>query len=128
VDIHTQYCSFSLFDPASYYYFVDHGTDPECLTRSYFIAPPVITSIESATLKSIKIFPNPASDNLYLEFSKDVNKLISLKIIAVDGKIFLSENNVNLQMPIHISEIPSGIYILEIRTLGEIYRKPFVKQ
>ena len=67
LNVHTQYCNFDLLDPTNYYYFVEHGNDENCLTRSYFNAPPVVSSIDDELdpqLDKLICWPNPAQHSI----------------------------------------------------------------
>ncbi|MDR0828828.1 MAG: thiol protease/hemagglutinin PrtT [Prevotellaceae bacterium] len=56
------------------------------------------------------IFPNPVKDNLYVETNTDTNDRI--QIIDIFGKILLTADKQS--MPINVSNLPKGIYILKI--------------
>ncbi|WP_462281437.1 VPS10 domain-containing protein [Salinivirga cyanobacteriivorans] len=60
--------------------------------------------------KDFDIYPNPASDNLFI----DVDGIYNVKLYTESGKI-LKELEVNNQGMIDIKEIASGVYFIELK-------------
>ncbi len=65
----------------------------------------------------LKIFPNPANDNIYITTeNNDLNKLI-IKIINTQGQIVFEESNKKINgkynRTIDISEFSEGVYYLQ---------------
>jgi hypothetical protein len=74
--------------------------------------------------QSISIYPSPASDFLYIESEKIYP--IEYKVIEMSGRVYkrISDNMDNTK--INISDIPSGIYLLQINGAGgEVIIKKF---
>ncbi len=66
----------------------------------------------------IKLFPNPAKEDIYLQFNNMNNGMVDLQIIDVMGSIqFVQELNVNSNEAIHIPihNLSDGIYFLQLR-------------
>ena len=67
---------------------------------------------------SIKIYPNPFIDKLYIDFDTTVAQIATYKLYDITGKeieinkIETQQNKVALQMPQHLT---TGIYFLQIR-------------
>jgi len=65
-------------------------------------------------VSDINIYPNPANDILNLE-SNILIKDISL--VSITGKVVVSKNNLDTHsISIKTNELPSGIYILKVKT------------
>jgi hypothetical protein len=69
---------------------------------------------------SIKIFPNPAKYNTTVAYTSAINETATLKIRSVTGQVMLSRT-VNIkqgenQMPIDITGLNIGLYIVELNT------------
>ena len=81
------------------------------------------TSIQPET--SISVFPNPAQDMLYIQFSKQVN---SAEYMLHDllGKE-LAKGELPISGKVNISEIPKGIYILKVDDENNTYHQKFIK-
>lgn len=70
---------------------------------------------------SVKIYPNPSSENIYVNYEGDFN---SINIINLQGKNVLQSNTKN----INISGLENGIYIAQIMTENGVLNTKFVKQ
>lgn len=74
-----------------------------------------ITSQNKIDDNYIKVFPNPASNNLYIESQKSIKKI---KIYDISGKMIQTISS-NLQShTIDISHLPNGIYVLQVDDSG----------
>ena len=65
----------------------------------------------------INIFPNPATDQLTIKFDLSIPEYFTLKMVDVRGatiKSFPAQNYFNTTLPVDISNIPAGIYYLQI--------------
>jgi len=62
-----------------------------------------------STDKSIMMFPNPTTDILNI---KSNNKIFNIEVYDVFGKLFFRDN----KSSIDVSDFPSGIYIVKIKT------------
>lgn len=70
------------------------------------------------------LYPNPSCDFLNIKFNQNL-KVELLKIYDATGKQFdVNYSNKN----INISELPAGIYILQLLSEGKIYQQKFVKE
>lgn len=79
----------------------------------------------STNLSFIDTYPNPCSSNLYLTNTQ--TSTIKMLIYSVDGKMYIpkfSEKNQTL----NISELPTGIYTLQVFSDTGILSKRFIKQ
>ena len=82
------------------------------------------TGINSVKNQHIRIFPNPASDYIYIDL--DNSDEVFIKIYTEDGKNVLTKKD-NKDLQIDISDLPSGNYIILIQKQGEdIYRDKFI--
>lgn len=81
-------------------------------------------SIESNTIKGVKIYPNPSSGLVFIN-TQEFLENAKIKVLDVTGKLLLELNNQNgNDFTIDLSSLTSSIYILEI-TEGD--RKYIVK-
>jgi hypothetical protein len=82
----------------------------------------VITSVnEVAKNNAVKIYPNPSTDNIYLNYESDFS---AINIINLQGKNVLQSKNKNID----ISGLENGIYIAQIMTENGVLNSKFVKQ
>lgn len=75
---------------------------------------------------NVSVFPNPANDVLNINFSLEV---ASINVIALDGKVVLTENVSGFDVQVNITELTSGAYIVEaIGSNGAVVRTNFIKK
>ncbi len=79
------------------------------------------TGIDQTEFSELKIYPNPVYDFLTIELEE---KISSVKIISIDGRILLNEFSEN---KIDVSKLSTGIYFIEVKTDRNNYRKKFLK-
>jgi hypothetical protein len=94
----------------------------------------VLAGLSSASVnEGWSLFPNPAGDNLIIQISDNVrSKITTISIFnalgeLVDTKIPAEEKNKS-ELVIDTSELPSGIYFIELSGLENNFRKKFVKE
>ena len=78
----------------------------------------------------VKIFPNPASDILYLDFNENMND-IRIRIVDISGKEYkiLTEKVSGKMLKINVENMISGLYLLEIMNQDKIiYKKVIIEE
>jgi Secretion system C-terminal sorting domain len=78
-----------------------------------------------------RLTPNPAKDNLTVNFKAEKTELITLEIVNELGQILL-KNNVNANVgdnatTLNIHDLPTGFYVLKLSTASKIGTQKFVK-
>jgi len=87
----------------------------------------IFGSININNSSTIKIYPNPSNDILYIE--KNENYWNSFKIIDAQGKVINNEQLLNDQLnAINISNLKPGIYILVISNSDSSMSDFFIKK
>lgn len=81
-----------------------------------------LNTSESAVNAELKVFPNPATDYLYIR-SKE--KIIKTEIFNALGQLVRSNGEIKT---IHIRDLPAGIYYLTITAENGKYRQKFIKK
>lgn len=90
----------------------------------------VFTATNALSAK-VKIYPNPAHSMLYIDFGAHNISDATIMLLDMGGKIVSSPGNisaVNNRLPVDVSALIPGSYILRIITKGEMYSKFIVKQ
>lgn len=72
-----------------------------------------------------KIFPNPTSDIINIEFNLNEESEVYIEMVDIDGRNILSKTNEKLEpgtikKHFNVSQIPSGIYFVKINVNGSI--------
>jgi len=73
-----------------------------------------LSSLETDNLSQIRIYPNPASEKVFVEGLTDQN--ISADIISTEGRIVLQSAKVENDGSIDITGIPAGVYYLNLKS------------
>ncbi len=79
---------------------------------------------------NISLYPNPSSEKLFVDMSTLQVSRVYYSIVNNEGRQLKSENNCGFSsmLSLDISDIPTGIYDLNIYTEKGIITKKFVKQ
>ncbi len=78
------------------------------------IAFQAFLSTKNQEISEVLCYPNPTSDHLQIEWGKPVRGTVDL--IDVNGKIVLSKITEGSSVKMNISDVPSGIYHLKLKT------------
>lgn len=70
--------------------------------------------VESEVFKSLQMYPNPVSDNVYFQFGALADNYITVSLIDVQGKkirevVFMGEEGV-----LDVSKVASGVYFVKV--------------
>ncbi len=76
----------------------------------------------------LSVFPNPAFENVVINFSKDDQEKAELNIYSVEGKLMFYKNNITSKELINISTLPSGIYFCRLQTSKGLSTMKIIKQ
>lgn len=83
--------------------------------------------IQSLDNSHISVYPNPANDVLYIQSAEIVE---SLQILDLNGKLLITRGSIaNSQgIQLDISQLPQGVYILNVTTESQQYNQLIVVQ
>jgi len=73
------------------------------------------TSIEELYIDEIKLFPNPTSEAISLDFPEEIFPTVNYVITDLTGKV-MSENSLSASEMIDLGSFANGIYILSLKT------------
>jgi Secretion system C-terminal sorting domain len=91
------------------------GDDLDFGAVPYIVYNPFTTAVDQLELKEIKVFPNPASDFVYVE----TEQTTEAQIYTIQGNLIRHLTFDEVLKPIDVSNMPPGIYILRILATGE---------
>jgi len=84
------------------------------------------TGIENAAADQLSIYPNPATDVLYIQSPSLIK---SIQIMDISGKLFIKqEPKITGDVPISVNELNQGLYLIKIETEEGTYTKKFFKK
>jgi hypothetical protein len=65
----------------------------------------------------VKIFPNPASDLIIIEYEFDASAILDIQVKGMDGKRFIAlQNPASENIVLNISDVPEGLYMIHLNT------------
>jgi len=109
----------------------ESATDP--VDIEYYTLP--TTGVASVTTEeALKVFPNPASDNINLSFSLQDTKDASVSISDVTGRVLFMKNEDALaigqnNLSFSTAGFPAGVYMVQLQSAGtHITRKVVVQK
>jgi hypothetical protein len=98
-------------------------------------APLKLNEEQNISSNEVSVFPNPASQILNIrcssipDFSNSSESINgSLLITNLLGEIVFTQNAIASVMSVDVSSFASGVYLLQIKTGGEIMTKRFLKE
>jgi hypothetical protein len=81
-------------------------------------------NINSNKVTEFQIYPNPASNNIFVEVP-DYGEIYNIRVSDIYGKIIYESTLANTTS-IDISKYESGLYSLELRSASNLYKNSFV--
>jgi len=92
--------------------------------RSSYVVKGLDTGLKNVRTESkMTVYPNPVSNRLYI---KSVNPVLNVKIYNSAGVCVVNERNI--ETGINVSKLPTGLYIVEIKTDSENTTRELLKQ
>ncbi|MDA9774302.1 T9SS type A sorting domain-containing protein [Saprospiraceae bacterium] len=77
-----------------------------------------VSSLLQENEQTLKIFPNPASTQIYIDLTEGNKQIANLQVVSINGQVIQKYNNAT--SIIDISDLSEGLYILQIiLTSGE---------
>lgn len=91
-----------------------------------FVMVEMPTGVSPLEAEVFAVYPNPANEEININFAKAAHNTIALR--NVTGEILFSAENYSLQTKIDASNLPKGIYFVEVKGQdGKILNKKIVK-
>jgi len=90
-------------------------------TKENYIVVTNPTGIDDAENKQVKFYPNPATDLINIVYDRD----FSVRLLDLYGNVLKISNN---NRYFDLSDIKSGLYILEIKTEAGLFRQKLIKR
>jgi PKD repeat protein len=143
---------FEGLDNGSYYFFADVQGKPMDATNTPLVISDVrkdieilatvgtdkitvkdlVTGINDATVKGLKVYPVPANDYVVVEIPENLfmGTSVNIRVLDLSGKYVLSDKPYELSgnpVTLNIADIPDGIYIMQITDHKIIYSLKIIK-
>lgn len=88
---------------------------------------PDFSSVEELAALGLKLYPSPAQDILYVEWTRSINSQTRLAIYTMDGQNVAMFTNKNTAFSVDLSNIVAGLYIIEIQSDELTVRQRLIK-
>jgi hypothetical protein len=76
---------------------------------------------------NISVYPNPTTQFINIGRIPTIDKG-DFSIVDMNGKLIKQFDNLSLQTPIDVSELPTGTYLLVLKADDKIFRNKFIKK
>jgi sugar lactone lactonase YvrE len=102
--------------------------DPNAII-SVQVIPQGTLGISHLSTDKIKIYPNPAKDNLIVELQGiQVLQNTSISIYNIEGQLIKQLSTKQTKSEIDIHDFPAGVYLIKINNEKESFVKKFIKE
>lgn len=108
------------------FYWDNNTWTPSYDVRLFYSAFSDLSSTNKEGISNVKLYPNPASDMLYVEIDDQTSGTM-INLIDLNGRNVYSAE-IRMGMPINLSELVPGIYLYELVSPVHIYRGKIIKQ
>ncbi|MEZ4918557.1 MAG: T9SS type A sorting domain-containing protein [Saprospiraceae bacterium] len=85
-----------------------------------------IVSSDSPEKDSFLLYPNPASDRVYLRFDSPGSRILSLT--DMQGREVYTATTSDVEHPLSLAALPSGCYVLQVYAQGRVLRALVVRK
>ncbi len=88
--------------------------------------------VESTFEKQIQLYPNPATDNSFINLNLNNNEKVTVTVMSADGKIVADKSygelNGNMRLPINLSGLSNGLYLVKVMIGEQLTTMTLVKE
>lgn len=106
---------------------VNFKSDNKIQNDGFEITYSINTDIQESENQMFTIFPNPASQQITLEFQNPMQESSLCEIFDMMGKRINTYSLDQQESQIDISSLPSGIYLIQFKTSQGNYTRKFIK-
>ena len=123
----------SFYGPQYYYYFYDWKIQKqsfECISDRVAVTVFLSGTDEQALFSNLKVFPNPTSDLLTIEYALKQQQSLQIELLDVVGKVIYSEvkNTANGNTQFEMEHLSTGVYLLQLTTDQGVVSRKVVKE
>jgi hypothetical protein len=89
------------------------------------------TGLNTNESNGIKIFPNPVSNEITISIDNNNTNTLQMKVFGLDGKLYINKKvkvNDSHTLKTNVSDLPKGIYLINIISDNYYYSEKFLKK
>jgi hypothetical protein len=79
----------------------------------------ILTRLNEEETEGLRIYPNPASTEIYIDLTGSNNQIESLRIVSIHGQVLTQSRKADR---INISALKEGVYLLQIELAGGLQK------
>ncbi len=102
----------SVPDLLHHYYWLMTTSHGGCLQKTYYNTPTGITNINEE-IAGIKVYPNPATNNINVEINTAIGGNIQVEILNLLGQKLNTTQAIDKRATINIAGLPAGYYLVD---------------
>jgi hypothetical protein len=93
-----------------------------------FKIPPTVSIIDTKNSQKLKIYPNPASDKIFIELINPAKSVTNISLFDLNGRIILNRmiNKNENPVKIDLGGLSKGMYLIEVSNGEEVIHKPVI--
>jgi hypothetical protein len=80
---------------------------------------------EQPTQNILSVYPNPTSDYVVV---RSESPMTQIKVFDISGKLYVSDKSSAGMFRLNLSNVPAGVYFLQVKTNGQVITKRIVKK
>jgi len=104
---------------------VNNAFGSDTLLKTDFIHVDLAIGIETHNSPDFTLYPNPASDKLFISCKE---KLQSVDIMNIAGEVVKIQGCNACQAEINMADLPSGMYFIRLQTINKLITNKIIKQ
>ncbi len=94
------------------YYWVATTDSGGCTQKTYYNVPTGITNINAPVATDIKVYPNPANEELNVVFNDAVTGKLSVEVVNILGQKLMSSEVADHKAMLNVASVASGTYLV----------------
>jgi hypothetical protein len=99
-----------------------------CTSKSYFIVPTGIEDMHESDVATLKLFPNPANDQINVEINSSSGGKMQVEVLNMVGQKLNMVTAVNNKAGIDVTGLPAGCYLVNCYSDGvKVASSRFIK-
>jgi len=88
------------------------------------VPAPINVGLDETHIVSVRVYPNPVADQLFLEADEIIQKLV---VLDVSGRIVLSQIPAQQHVTINVNDLSSGFYVVTMECISGVISHCFTK-
>jgi hypothetical protein len=126
-------CTGTNFGGGWYYYFYDWKIQKqgiECVSDRVEVTVFLTGTNEAELFSNLAVFPNPAQDELNINFSLRNQQSLDIELLDVVGRVIWTEtmNTATGSTQLSLADLSSGVYMLQLKTEEGVVARKVIKE